>query len=254
MAANLALRTHAPRARARSTRAARSARSRRSCRSRSATASSRRRRRPSSRSRRSSATGSRRGRIDVGFLGAAQIDRFGNLNSTVIGDYDEPKVRLPGAGGAPEIATSAREVFVMLRQTPRTFVQELDFRTTLGRAVSVVVTDLGVLEPRGEERELTLTQSIRASTRTPRARRPAGPARRRRSARDSPPDGRGAGRAARARHGSPVTDVDPAYLFPEYRSTVTRAPSRVLLTLPEELHDLRARCSARTRSRRPTPT
>jgi glutaconate CoA-transferase, subunit B len=97
------------------------------------------------------------GRIDVGFLGAAQIDRHGNLNSTVIGDYEEPKVRLPGAGGAPEIATSVREVFVMLRQTPRTFVQELDFRTTLGHAVSTVVTDLGVLEPRGADRELTLT-------------------------------------------------------------------------------------------------
>jgi glutaconate CoA-transferase subunit B len=97
------------------------------------------------------------GRIDVGFLGAAQIDRFGNLNSTVIGDYDAPTVRLPGAGGAPEIATSAREVFVMLRQTPRAFVEELDFRTSSGERVSVVVTDLGLLEPRGEERELVLT-------------------------------------------------------------------------------------------------
>jgi glutaconate CoA-transferase, subunit B len=98
------------------------------------------------------------GRIDVGFLGAAQIDRYGNLNSTVIGDYEEPKVRLPGGGGAPEIATAAREVFVMLRQTPRTFVERLDFRTSSGGRVSVVVTDLGLLEPRGEERELTLTQ------------------------------------------------------------------------------------------------
>src|SRR5213080_5547654 len=62
------------------------------------------------------------GRIDVGFLGAAQIDRYGNLNSTVIGDYDHPKVRLPGAGGAPEIAASCRETFVLLRQSPRTFV------------------------------------------------------------------------------------------------------------------------------------
>src|SRR6185503_17268149 len=75
------------------------------------------------------------GRIDVGFLGAAQIDRFGNLNSTVIGDYDAPKVRLPGGGGAPEIATAAREVFVMLRQTPRAFVEELDFRTSSGGRV-----------------------------------------------------------------------------------------------------------------------
>jgi len=97
------------------------------------------------------------GRIDVGFLGAAQIDRYANLNSTVIGDYERPKVRLPGAGGAPEIATSAREVFVLLRQSPRTFVAELDFTTSVGERVSVVVTDLGILEPRGGDRELTLT-------------------------------------------------------------------------------------------------
>jgi glutaconate CoA-transferase subunit B len=97
------------------------------------------------------------GRVDVGFLGAAQIDCHGNLNSTVIGDYDEPSVRLPGGGGAPEIATSVREVFVMLRQTPRAFVERLDFRSSSGERVEVVVTDLGVLEPRGPERELTLT-------------------------------------------------------------------------------------------------
>src|SRR3954464_5641869 len=72
------------------------------------------------------------GRIDVGFLGAAQIDRRGNLNSTVIGPYDRPTVRRPGAGGAPEIATSVREVFVMLRQTPRAFVERLDFLSSLG--------------------------------------------------------------------------------------------------------------------------
>jgi glutaconate CoA-transferase, subunit B len=95
------------------------------------------------------------GRIDVGFLGAAQIDRHGNLNSTVIGGYDEPKVRLPGGGGAPEIATAAREVFVMLRQSRRTFVERLDFRTSVGERVTVVITDLGVLEPR--DGELTLT-------------------------------------------------------------------------------------------------
>jgi glutaconate CoA-transferase subunit B len=97
------------------------------------------------------------GRIDVGFLGAAQIDRHANLNSTVIGPYDAPKVRLPGAGGAPEIATSAREVFVMLPQTPRTFVERLDFVTSVGSRVSVVVTDVGLLEPDPETRELTLT-------------------------------------------------------------------------------------------------
>jgi glutaconate CoA-transferase subunit B len=96
------------------------------------------------------------GRIDVGFLGAAQIDRHGNLNSTVIGDYDHPSVRLPGGGGAPEIALGARDVFVIIRQSPRAFVEELDFTTSLGDRVRVVVTDLGVLEPRGGE--LTLTQ------------------------------------------------------------------------------------------------
>jgi glutaconate CoA-transferase subunit B len=112
------------------------------------------------------------GRIDVGFLGAAQIDRHGNLNSTVIGSYVHPRVRLPGAGGAPEIAASCGETIVMLRQTPRTFVEQLDFRSTVGQGdgpgsraklglhgagVTVVVTDMGVLEPDPETRELALT-------------------------------------------------------------------------------------------------
>jgi glutaconate CoA-transferase subunit B len=94
------------------------------------------------------------GRIDIGFLGAAQIDRHGNLNSTVIGPYDTPSVRLPGGGGAPEIALGVRDVFVMLRQSPRAFVPELDFTTSLGDNVRVVITDLGVLEP--VDGELTL--------------------------------------------------------------------------------------------------
>jgi glutaconate CoA-transferase subunit B len=110
------------------------------------------------------------GRIDIGFLGAAQIDRHGNLNSTVIGDYDSPAVRLPGGGGAPEIATGARDIFVMLRQTPRAFVERLDFVTSVGDRVRVVVTDLGILEPR--DGELTLVavhegvelDTVRAST------------------------------------------------------------------------------------------
>jgi glutaconate CoA-transferase, subunit B len=93
-------------------------------------------------------------RVDVGFLGAAQIDRFGNLNSTVIGDYDRPKVRLPGGGGAPEIARLCREVFVMLRHTTRAFVERLDFLSSVGDRVAVVVTDLGILEPDPDTREL----------------------------------------------------------------------------------------------------
>jgi glutaconate CoA-transferase subunit B len=85
------------------------------------------------------------GRIDVGFLGAAQIDRHGNLNSTVIGSYDAPKVRLPGAGGAPEIAALTKRVITIIRQSPRTFVGELDFKTSLGAQNQVVITDLGIL-------------------------------------------------------------------------------------------------------------
>src|SRR3954452_6989367 len=97
------------------------------------------------------------GRIDVGFLGAAQIDRYGNINTTVIGPYDHPKVRLPGAGGAPEIAAAAREVIVLLRHSKRAFVERLDFVTSVGQRTNgatraalgfpgsgprVVVTDL----------------------------------------------------------------------------------------------------------------
>jgi glutaconate CoA-transferase, subunit B len=96
------------------------------------------------------------GRIQVAFLGAAQVDRRANLNSTVIGPYDRPKTRLPGAGGAPEIATGCPEVVVIAPHTPRTFVGELDFKTTSGERTTAVITDLGVLEP-GEDGELTLT-------------------------------------------------------------------------------------------------
>src|SRR5688572_32123315 len=73
------------------------------------------------------------GRVDVGFLGAAQVDRFGNINTTVIGgDYRKPKVRLPGAGGAPEIASNARETWIIIKQTKRSFVPKLDFMTSVG--------------------------------------------------------------------------------------------------------------------------
>ena len=112
------------------------------------------------------------GRIDVGFLSGAQIDRRGNINTTVVGgDYDHPSVRLPGAGGAPEIAASCRSVLVLLRQTRRTFVERLDFVTSVGfgsepgdrgrlgltgAGPTTVITDLGVLEPDVASRELTL--------------------------------------------------------------------------------------------------
>jgi glutaconate CoA-transferase subunit B len=84
------------------------------------------------------------GLIDVGFLGAAQIDRHGNINTTVIGDYGQPRTRLPGSGGACEIALNAKNVFVIMRQSKRSFVERLDFRTSVGDRVSVVVTDLGI--------------------------------------------------------------------------------------------------------------
>ena len=112
------------------------------------------------------------GRIDVGFLGAAQIDRFANINTTVIGPYDKPKVRLPGAGGAPEIAAQAGEVLIILKQNAKTFIDKLDFITSAGfmgggeeRAQSgvpgkgpvAVITDLGILTPDPVTKELTLT-------------------------------------------------------------------------------------------------
>jgi glutaconate CoA-transferase subunit B len=113
------------------------------------------------------------GRIEVAFLGAAQVDRFANLNSTVIGDYDNPKTRLPGAGGAPEIAASCGEVIVIAPHSKRTFVERLDFCTTVGHGdgpgarerlgfrgagPTAVITDLGVLEPNPDTKELVLTQ------------------------------------------------------------------------------------------------
>jgi glutaconate CoA-transferase, subunit B len=100
------------------------------------------------------------GRIDVGFLGAAQIDPHANLNTTAIGSYAHPKVRLPGAGGAPEIAACARSVIVIARHSPRTFVERLDFVTSLAhrRGQTAVITDLGVLRPAGDgELELVAT-------------------------------------------------------------------------------------------------
>lgn len=128
-----------------------------------------------------------RGRVDVGFLGAAQIDRYGNINTTVIGDYSQPSVRLPGAGGAPEIAMHAREVLIVMKQSARSFVDRLDFRTSCGhldgngerrarkcpgRGPQAVITDLGVLRPHPQTDELQLTaiypgvtvEAVRAAT------------------------------------------------------------------------------------------
>jgi glutaconate CoA-transferase subunit B len=96
------------------------------------------------------------GRIEVAFLGAAQVDPRGALNSTVIGDYERPTTRLPGAGGAPEIARGCERVLVVAPHSRRTFVGELDFLTT-PTAPEAVITDLGVLEPGGDG-ELVLTQ------------------------------------------------------------------------------------------------
>jgi glutaconate CoA-transferase subunit B len=95
------------------------------------------------------------GRVQVAFLGAAQVDPQANLNSTVIGEYEHPKTRLPGAGGAPEIATGCDEVVVIAPHSKRTFVTALDFKTTRGEHTTLVITDLGVLEP--IDGELTLT-------------------------------------------------------------------------------------------------
>src|SRR5262245_47746793 len=132
------------------------------------------------------------GRIDIGCLGAAQIDRFGNLNSTVIGPYDKPKTRLPGSGGATEIAAHAKQVFIVMKATPRAFVERLDFQTSgghfAGRAASgasgagpsVVVTDVGILNPMPETGELAWAagypgisfEEARAAVGWPLARRP----------------------------------------------------------------------------------
>jgi glutaconate CoA-transferase subunit B len=115
-----------------------------------------------------------RGLVDVGFLGAAQIDRFGNINTTVIGDYAHPRTRLPGSGGACEIAINARNVFVIMRQSKRSFVEHIDFRTSPGnlggadgarirraggwngRGPSVAVTDLGIYHFDDETGEMRL--------------------------------------------------------------------------------------------------
>jgi glutaconate CoA-transferase, subunit B len=112
------------------------------------------------------------GRIDIGFLGGAQLDKFGNINSTVIGSYEHPKTRLPGAGGAPEIAASANSVMVIVRQSARSFVERCDFRSSMGfgdgpghrerlglrgKGTQLVITDLGELRPDPVSCQLVMT-------------------------------------------------------------------------------------------------
>jgi glutaconate CoA-transferase subunit B len=112
------------------------------------------------------------GRLTVGFLGGAQIDRFANLNTTVVGAYDKPKVRLPGGGGAPEIASACGEIFIIMSQSTRSFVPRLDFITSMGhgeggdhrarlglktKGPTRLVTDLCVFEPDPVSREMTVT-------------------------------------------------------------------------------------------------
>ena len=112
------------------------------------------------------------GRISVGFLGAAQLDKFGNINTTVIGDYTRPKTRLPGGGGAPEIATSCRQVFITAKQSLRLMVEKIDFVTSFGHGgggdarqrlglttegPTLLVTDLAVWRPHAETKEFTVT-------------------------------------------------------------------------------------------------
>jgi glutaconate CoA-transferase subunit B len=109
------------------------------------------------------------GRVDVGFLGAAQLDRFANINTTVVGSYEKPRVRLPGAGGAPEISSSAREVLIVVKHSMRTLVNRLDFVTSIGFGTGgdareklglvgtgpvAVITDLCTLRPDPVSREL----------------------------------------------------------------------------------------------------
>jgi glutaconate CoA-transferase subunit B len=112
------------------------------------------------------------GRISIGFLGAAQLDRFGNINTTVIGDYRQPKVRLPGGGGAPEIAVSCQEIFITLKQAQRSMVEKIDFYTSFGhgdggdhrqrlgiktKGPTRLITDLAIWKPDPETKEFTVT-------------------------------------------------------------------------------------------------
>jgi glutaconate CoA-transferase subunit B len=112
------------------------------------------------------------GKIEVGFLGGAQVDRYGNINTTVIGGYEKPKVRLPGSGGAAEIAVHAQRVLIISRLNPRAFPAELDFLTSPGQRCKgktrqelgmpgagpvKVITDKAILESDPASGEMVLT-------------------------------------------------------------------------------------------------
>ncbi len=120
------------------------------------------------------------GRISIGFLGAAQLDRFGNINTTVIGDYHKPKVRLPGGGGAPEIATSCKEVFITMKQAARGMVEKIDFYTSFGhgeggnhrerlgittKGPTLLITDLAIWKPDPQTKEFTVVSMHPGATR-----------------------------------------------------------------------------------------
>ena len=120
------------------------------------------------------------GRIKIGFLGGAQIDKYANLNTTVVGPYDRPKVRLPGGGGAPEIATSCGEIFIIMTQSKRSFVEKLDFVTSIGhvfggdsraklgvktKGPTKLITDLALWEPNPETKEMTVVSIYPGVTR-----------------------------------------------------------------------------------------
>jgi len=97
------------------------------------------------------------GRIEVGFLGGAQVDRHANINTTVIGSYAHPKVRLPGSGGAAEIAIHAQRILIVAKLSPRAFPERVDFLTSPGHRVAKVITDKGILERDAKHGELVLT-------------------------------------------------------------------------------------------------
>lgn len=120
------------------------------------------------------------GRITVGFLGAAQLDRYGNINTTVIGDYHQPKVRLPGGGGAPEIATSCQEIYITLKQAQRSMVDKIDFYTSFGhgeggdhrqrlgittKGPTLLITDLALWRPDPQSKEFVVQSLHRGVTR-----------------------------------------------------------------------------------------